>query len=99
MASNEASCAARTPCCASTRLWAESSSTEPSYARALHGVSHFSLRIADRSGWEQTIADEELELLYGGLVEWPHSLAWYVADPTGYEIGVALWNDDTVRFG
>lgn len=68
-------------------------------ARALHGVSHFSPRITDRSGWEQTIADERLELLYGGLVEWPHSLAWYVADPTGYEIGVALWNDDTVRFG
>ncbi len=67
--------------------------------RGLHGLSHFGLRITDRAAWEQTVEREGLELLYGGLIEWPHSLAWYVADPTGHEIEIALWNEDTVRFG
>ena len=33
-----------------------------------------------------------------GAVAWPHATAWYVLDPTGYEIEVALWDDDVVRF-
>ncbi len=67
--------------------------------RKLHGFNHFSFRIDDRDAWEEVIAREELEILYDGVLEWPHSLAWYVKDPTGYEIEVALWNDDEIAFG
>lgn len=67
-------------------------------ARKLHGVSHFALRITDRAAWEATIEREGLELRYGGEVDWPHSSAWYVHDPTGYEIEVVLWDDDEVAF-
>lgn len=63
-----------------------------------HHVSHFGLRITDREAWEKTLAREGLPLLYGGVRAWPHSTAWYVADPTGYEIEVALWHGDTVAF-
>lgn len=66
--------------------------------RSIHGLNHFGLRITDREIWEQVIRSEGLEILYDGVVEWPHSLAWYVRDPSGYEIEVALWNDDEVRF-
>ena len=66
--------------------------------RGLHGVNHFGLRISDRAEWEATVAREGVEVHYGGPVRWPHSTAWYVADPTGYEIEVALWDDDTVSF-
>ena len=38
---------------------------------------------------------EHLELEYGGLVRMPHSDAWYVKDPTGYSIEVALWGRAT----
>jgi len=64
----------------------------------IHGVRHFGLRITDGDGWVATIERENLELTWGGEVSWPHSTAWYVKDPTGYEIEVALWDDDTVRF-
>jgi len=64
----------------------------------LHGINHFGLRITDRESWEATIAGENLEVLYGGPVSWPHSISWYVKDPTGWEIEVALWNDDQVSF-
>ena len=47
---------------------------------------------------EETLAREQLELNWGGEISWPHSAAWYVSDPTGYEIEVALWNDDTIQF-
>jgi len=67
--------------------------------RGLHGFNHFALRIEDREAWEEIVEREGLELLYGGLVEWPHSLAWYVTDPTGYEIEVALWNEGAPAFG
>ena len=62
-------------------------------------MNHFALRITDEAGWRETLARERLPLNWGGETRWPHSTAWYVTDPTGYEIEVALWDDDTVRFG
>jgi catechol 2,3-dioxygenase-like lactoylglutathione lyase family enzyme len=64
----------------------------------LHGINHFGLRITDRGEWEETMDREGVEVLYGGPVRWPHSTSWYVTDPTGWEIEVALWDDDTIRF-
>ena len=63
-----------------------------------HALCHLGLRIDDRSAWEATIASEGLEVLHGGEVRWPHSTAWYVRDPTGWEIEVVLWNEDRIRF-
>ncbi|MEM7305220.1 MAG: VOC family protein [Planctomycetota bacterium] len=67
-------------------------------ARRLHGLSHFGLRIDDREAWERTVEREGLHLLYGGASRWKHSTSWYLLDPTGYEIEVALWDDDRVHF-
>jgi catechol 2,3-dioxygenase-like lactoylglutathione lyase family enzyme len=67
--------------------------------RHAHGINHFGLRIADREAWEATMAREGITPDYGGPVSWPHSTAWYVADPTGYEIEVALWDEGAPRFG
>jgi len=67
-------------------------------AGKLHGVSHFGLRITDRAEWEATLIREGVKVEYDGAVAWPHATAWYVLDPTGYEIEVALWDDDTVTF-
>ncbi len=64
----------------------------------LHGIAHFGLRITDRAAWEDTVAREGLPVRFGGPIEWPHSTAWYINDPTGYEIEVALWHDDRVMF-
>ena len=66
--------------------------------RRLHSIHHFGLRIADRAAWEETVEREGVHVEYGGVVEWPRSQSWYVLDPTGYEIEVALWNDDEVSF-
>lgn len=66
--------------------------------RGLHGIAHFGLRISDPEAWLRTIEREGLEILYGGVVPWPHSRSWYVKDPTGYEIEVACWNEDRIRF-
>jgi len=65
---------------------------------AFQHVSHFALRITDRAAWEQILAAEALPTRYGSPRAWPHSTAWYVVDPTGYEIEVALWDADTVAF-
>jgi catechol 2,3-dioxygenase-like lactoylglutathione lyase family enzyme len=67
-------------------------------ARGIHGVNHFGFRITDREAFEDVLEREDVPVNYGGVVEWPHSLAWYVNDPSGYEIEVALWEDDEVRF-
>ena len=62
------------------------------------GLNHFGLRITDERAWEETVARTGIPIRYGGAVRWPHSTAWYVRDPSGYEIEVALWKDDEVRF-
>ncbi len=66
--------------------------------RGLHGINHFGLRITQRAAWEAVIEREKLTVLYDGPITWPHSTAWYVTDPTGWEIEVALWKDDTIAF-
>lgn len=65
----------------------------------LHTIAHFGLRITDRPAWEETVQRERLAIMYGGPIQWPHSTAWYLHDPTGYEIEVALWEHDEVAFG
>jgi len=69
------------------------------HKKGLHGINHFGLRITDQAAWEAIIAREQLTVLYDGPVAWNHSTSWYITDPTGYEIEVALWKDDTIRFG
>ena len=66
--------------------------------RKLHGFAHFALRIHDKDEWLKTIEREKLEVPYDGAIEWPHSQSWYIKDPTGYEIEVTLWADETIRF-
>ncbi|MCZ7585733.1 MAG: hypothetical protein M5R36_21735 [Deltaproteobacteria bacterium] len=56
------------------------------------------MRVTDRAALEQALEREGVEVLYGGPVRWPHSWAWYINDPTGHEIEVVLWDDDTVQF-
>jgi catechol 2,3-dioxygenase-like lactoylglutathione lyase family enzyme len=63
-----------------------------------HAPSHFGLRITDAKEFEETARKEGVEILYGGAVQWPHSTAFYVQDPTGYEIEVACWKGDRVQF-
>jgi len=63
-----------------------------------HQILHFGLRISDRKAWEETLQKENIETRYGGPVRYPHSTSWYITDPTGYMIEVALWEPDGVRF-
>ncbi len=63
-----------------------------------HQVNHFGLRIRDRAAWEAVVEQLGIPVRYGGAVRWPHSTSWYVFDPTGWEIEVAQWDDDRVRF-
>jgi hypothetical protein len=53
----------------------------------------------NRGSWEEILERENLRTYYGSRVAYPHSVSWYIKDPTGYMIEVALWNDDQVKFG
>jgi hypothetical protein len=63
--------------------------------RGLHRVAHFGLRITDKAAWQEMLKQEKPHFHW----RYPHSESWYVTDPTGWEIEVALWDDDTIRFG
>jgi len=67
--------------------------------RKVHGVSHFGLRITDEKEWLAIVEREKLDILYDGVIGWPNSQSWYLKDPTGYEIEVALWTNDQIGFG
>lgn len=73
---------------------------EPDEANgSTHKIYHFGLRITDREQFEQRIKQHKVPVEYGGAIRYPHSWSWYVSDPTGYEIEVALWDENTVKFG
>ena len=63
-----------------------------------HTIYHFGVRITERSEWLAKVERYDLELEYGGEVDYPHSKSWYVFDPTGFGIEVVLWNEDTISF-
>lgn len=71
---------------------------EEAEAGGLHQLNHFGLRITDAERWAATVEREQLAFSYPSPLRHPHSIAWYVLDPSGHEIEVALWDDDTVRF-
>lgn len=63
-----------------------------------HYVAHFGLRVEDQAEWEAAIETHGLKLEYGGVIEWPFSLAWYLTDPTGHMIEVVKWHDEVIQF-
>ena len=63
-----------------------------------HHINHFAFRITDSKKWQETMARQKVSVAYGGPVRWNHSTAWYVEDPSGYEIEVACWDGDQVSF-
>jgi catechol 2,3-dioxygenase-like lactoylglutathione lyase family enzyme len=64
-----------------------------------HRVNHFGFRIADPNVWRDTVLRQHIEVKYGGEVRWPYSTAWYVRDPSDYEIEVVHWDGDQISFG
>ncbi|MHC4840522.1 MAG: VOC family protein, partial [Planctomycetota bacterium] len=63
-------------------------------AAGLHYIAHFALRMTDREKWEEIVSENKIELHYGGVIEYPHSVSWYVTDPTGHMIEVVKWHDE-----
>lgn len=63
-----------------------------------HRMNHYGLRIRDRERWEATLARENVQVDYEGAVRWPHSWSWYVRDPSGIPIEVALWDEGAPQF-
>lgn len=61
-------------------------------------MRHFALRIADGPSFFRLVKQLGVELAYGGPVRWPHSTSYYLSDPSGYQIEVVAWDEDTIRF-
>jgi len=80
--------------------YAELDFEQPDAARdaGRHSIKHFALRITDSTAFLENARAVGATFHYGGEVDWPNSTSWYVTDPTGYMIEVALWDDDIVRF-
>lgn len=63
-----------------------------------HRLNHFGLRITDREPFEQAVEKLNVSVEYGGAIRYPFSWSWYITDPTGHEIEVALWDNDEIKF-
>jgi len=64
--------------------------------RGLHSICHFALAIDDPESWRKTVERENIEMRFGGEVDWPHSTAWYIYDPTGWAIEVTHWHGSEI---
>lgn len=73
-------------------------SPERIQSQGFHYISHFGLKIEDKERWEKYIQENNISILYGGPIEWPHSIAWYIKDPSGWEIEVVYWIKNRIRF-
>ena len=76
----------------------EHESTEEMSTKKLHRIAHFGIRITDKDEFDKIVEKENLEVMFGEAYRYPHSYSWYIFDPTGYEIEVACWDDDKIKF-
>lgn len=65
----------------------------------IHGLNHLALSVTDEDEFLRRLKLSKIEIKYGGVVKYPHSSAYYIDDPTGYEIEVVVWNEGQIRFG
>lgn len=63
-----------------------------------HVIRHIGLRFSGRTEWEARMEREGIEVRDEYVVQNPHSMSWYIQDPTGHAIEVACWNDDVISF-
>ena len=74
--------------------------TAPRYPEApiVQEVRHFALRIRDGAAFARLVQERRLPLVFGEPIRWPHSTSYYIEDPTGHQIEVVAWDDDTICF-
>jgi catechol 2,3-dioxygenase-like lactoylglutathione lyase family enzyme len=63
-----------------------------------HKIYHFGIRVSDLATWENIVKENNLDLYYGGVVNYPFSRSWYVHDPSGHEIEVSHTDGPELRF-
>jgi catechol 2,3-dioxygenase-like lactoylglutathione lyase family enzyme len=63
-----------------------------------HRIYHFGIRVSDEKAWEDRIKTFQLELNYGGAIEYPYSRSYYVNDPSGHEIEVSVSQQEKLQF-
>lgn len=63
-----------------------------------HQIFHFGLKVKSGSARADVLLKEKLRTFYGSPIRYPHSTSWYVKDPSGYMIEVALWDENQVHF-
>ena len=61
-------------------------------SRQVHGLNHFGLTIEEPERWLKKAKSMGVEIQYNGVIKWPHSRAWYINDPSGWEIEVVNWD-------
>jgi catechol-2,3-dioxygenase len=59
---------------------------------------HFGLRVSDLNHWRRIIQDQELKINYGGQIDYPNSISWYLNDPSGHEIEVSFTVEECLQF-
>jgi catechol 2,3-dioxygenase-like lactoylglutathione lyase family enzyme len=64
----------------------------------MHRIYHFGLRVDNEEAWRDQAKKHNLKLYYGGVNEYPHSLSWYVTDPSGHMIEVSYSGGEALKF-
>ncbi len=72
--------------------------TEEKFDIAHQKIYHFGLRINNRKLWEEKIDKLKLHIEYGGAYQYPHSVSWYLIDPTGHEIEISYTEGKALKF-
>lgn len=63
-----------------------------------HKINHFGIRVSDSAVWEKIVKENDLRLYYGGVINYPFSLSWYIHDPSGHEIEVSYTSQESLPF-
>ncbi len=61
-----------------------------------HKIYHFGFRIESTDDWLQKIKDFSISI--NSQWDYPHSKSWYINDPTGHEIEVSYWHNNSIEF-
>jgi catechol 2,3-dioxygenase-like lactoylglutathione lyase family enzyme len=66
--------------------------------KSIHQIDHFGIRVSDLNRWRKIVEENKLKIYYGGEIEYPFSISWYVHDPSGHEIEVSYSEQQALQF-
>lgn len=63
-----------------------------------YNINHFGFKVQNLEKFKAILKKFKLKTYYNSPIHYPHSISWYIEDPSGHEIEFSYWPNDKITF-